>query len=78
MIDTSRMRDAVKDKNYQYMRNVWLDGSTHFSDCEYQHYPCAVLAMCDALDEAQETIRKLKLTIADLQRTKDEYKQEDK
>ncbi len=70
MIDTSRMREAVKDKNYQYMRNVWLDGSTHFSDCEYQHYPCAVLALCDALDEAQDTI-------ADLQRTIDDFRLED-
>jgi len=46
MIDTMQMREAVQDKNY---RNV-LDGSTHYEGCEYEHYPCAVLALCDEVD----------------------------
>jgi len=47
MIDTTQIREAVQDKNY---RNVWLDGSTHYEGCEYKHYPCAVLKLCDEAD----------------------------
>lgn len=60
MIDTERMRDAVKDKNWQYMKNVWMDGSTHWNGCEYSHYPCAVIAMCDEIDRLTAEVERLK------------------
>ena len=53
MIDTTQMREAVQDKNY---RNVWLDGSTHYEGCEYEHYPCAVLKLCDEVDRLSKPI----------------------
>ena len=48
-IDTNRMRKAVEDGGP--MRNVWMRGSTHYSGCEYKHFGCAVLALCNELDE---------------------------
>lgn len=54
MSDTTKMRAAVQDENY---KNVWLNGSTHYEGCEYSHYPCAVLRLCDELDKAHDAIR---------------------
>ncbi len=65
MIDTKKMREAVQDKNY---RNIWLDGSTHWEGCEYVHYPCAVLALCDEVEKLRAevaTFRELYCTADD-------------
>ena len=48
-IDTNKMRKAIQDGGP--MRNVWMNGSTHYEGCEYQHFGCAVLALCNELDE---------------------------
>lgn len=49
-IDTKRMRGVVQDENYKYMTDVWQYGASHNGQCEYRHYPCAVLKLCDEVD----------------------------
>jgi hypothetical protein len=56
MTDTTKMRAVVQDGNY---KNVWLDGSTHYEGCEYSHYPCAVLKLCDEVDRLRAIIREV-------------------
>lgn len=70
MIDTKRMREVVQDGNY---KNVWLNGSTHYDECVYSHYPCAVLELCDELDalrarvaELEESNRQLIIALTDV------------
>ena len=48
-IDTNKMRKVIQDSGQ--MRNVWMNGGTHYDGCEYQHFGCAVLALCNELDE---------------------------
>ena len=53
MINTDDMREIVHGNGY---KNVWLNGSTHWDGCEYWHYPCAVLALCDEVDALRADI----------------------
>ena len=56
-INTEGMRAAVQDENY---KNVWMRGSTHYEGCEYVHYPCAVLKLCDEVDALRAELDKRK------------------
>jgi len=62
MTDTTKMRAVVQDGNY---KNVWLDGSTHYEGCEYSHYPCAVLKLCEDVDRLREALHKTQWDIDD-------------
>lgn len=57
MSDTAKMRAAVQDGNHH---NIWLNGSTHYEGCEYTHYPCAVLKLCDEIDALRAEITRLR------------------
>ena len=57
MIDVEKLRASLING---LMRNTNIDGSTHSPDCEYYHLPCAILALCDELDQAHAEIKRLK------------------
>jgi hypothetical protein len=57
------MREVVQDGNY---KNVWLNGSTHYDECVYTHYPCAVLALCDEVDAQAKRIAELEAAPRDI------------
>ena len=63
MIDTVKMRAAVQDGNHH---NIWLNGSTHYEGCEYTHYPCAVLKLCDEVDALRAELASANAEIARL------------
>ncbi|MEP0825824.1 MAG: hypothetical protein HRF40_10080 [Nitrososphaera sp.] len=49
MIDTKKMREMVQE-NYE---------SAHWDGCEYEHYPCAVLALCDEVEKLRAEVERL-------------------
>jgi len=60
IIDTAKMRDAAQDtvrnRISPHLRDVWLLTSSHYDGCEYEHYVCAVLKLCDEVDALRAEI----------------------
>lgn len=53
MIDLGKMRKlALSEDNCL---------SSHWTNCEYDHYPCAIIALCAEIDRLTDMIKELRV-----------------
>ena len=60
MIDTALIRANLTGGQ---MCHGGIYAGTHFQDCKYSHYECAIYNLCDELDHARVEVATLKKQI---------------